>query len=228
MHALDFAVAPCLSGVPVTLEGGPCTPSWQSGSAELAWRGVGHGPERLVAIAFLTTSLGTRWLKSRRSWGNALFMEIHLPYRATAGHLFLSLASWVWPEVRKGNWDELGARGRGVLPADGEVQVPVLEWGWVNGMSAPVWNCDLPASSIPPRMVGETGTPLRVLRVPAASLALDLLFLPRREIRARPCGIWGLKRRCRDEVPEPLRHVLCFGRHGTWPPERKKGQRYGT
>ena len=216
-----------LAGVPVTLEGGPCVPSWGDAARTSAWRGVAHARERLVAVAFVTTSVGTAWVKRRRSWGNAGLVETGRAGDADAAQLLLTLGSWVWPEPREGTPEELCARSRGVVAEGGEVQVPVLTWGWRMHASFPVRGCEAPARAVPDRMEGETGRIIRALGEPSAMLAIDLLFLPRREVRARRSQIWSLKRRCRDDVPEPLRHVLCFGRSGHWPPERRTGQRYG-
>jgi hypothetical protein len=182
----------------------------------------------LVAVAFLTTPRGTVWIKSRRSWGNAVLVEIGLYGDSEAGHIHVALGSWVWPEVREGTWDELRLRAGGVVPSSGEVQVPIAAWGWHNSVSQPVWGCPLPAHVVNCRFTAETDRPVRLLEDSTSSVAVDLVFLPRREIRARRLQIWSLKRRCRNEVPEPLRHVLTFSRWGQWPPERRKGQRYGA
>lgn len=213
--------------MPVTVEGGPSAPSWGDVDRTSAWRGVAHAEEHVVAIAFVTTPQGTRWFKSRRSWGNAVFVEIGRSGDSRSAQLLLTLGSWVWPDAREGTSEELLARSRGTLPASGEIQVPLLAWGWRHFASVPVCGCDDPATSIPRYLGGDTGRFIRLLSVPSGSIAIDLLVLPRREIRARRLQIWSLKRRCRNDVPEPLRHVLTFGRHGTWPPERRKGQRYG-
>jgi hypothetical protein len=216
-----------LAGLPVTIEGGASTPYWGDAARTSAWRGVAHSTERVVAIAFMTTARGTSWLKSRRSWGNAVFVEIGRSGDSESAHLLLTLGSWVWPDVREGTFEELSARWTGTVPVDGEIQVPLLKWGWGHCASVPVWGCDDPATSVPRRLDGETGQIVSLLSVPAASISVDLLVLPRREIRGRRLQIWGLKRRCRDDVPEPLRHVLSFGRSGVWPPDRRKGQKYG-
>lgn len=226
-----FEVGPLagrLAGRPVVIEGGPSTPCWGSPSHTSAWRGIAHSPERIVGILFVTTPQGTSWLKSRRSWGNAVFVEVGRSGDSASAHLLLTLGSWVWPDVREGTFEELSARSMGTIPVEGEIQVPLLAWGWRNFASAPVWGCDEPATAIPRRLDGETGRLVRLLSLPAAAIAVDLLLLPRREIQARRLAIWSLKKRCRDEVPEPLRHVLCFGRHGAWPPERHRGQTYAS
>lgn len=222
---VDRLSAP-FAGLPVVVEGGPTTPHWGDVARTSAWRGIARSTERVVAIAFVTTARGTSWLKSRRSWGNAVFVEIARSGDARGAHLLLTLGSWVWPDVREGTFDEVSARSPGVVPVDGEIQVPLLTWGWAHRASVPVWGCDDPATSAPRRVEGETGRLVRLMTVPVAPITVDLLVLPRREIRARRLQIWSLKRRCRDVVPEPLRHVLCFGRQGAWPPVRRKGQAY--
>jgi len=214
-----------LAAVPVTLKGGPLR---GAGAAQgSAWRGVAHAAEPLVAVAFLTTPRGKTWVKSRRCWGNAVLVEIGLYGDPTAGHLRITLAPRVWPEVREGTSEEVLLRARGAVPPAGEVQVPIDGWWWQRQTSEPVWGCPHPHEVIDRRFEVATGVAVRTMAAAEAGIAVDLLFLPRRETRTRRLGIWSLKTRCRDEVPEPLRHVLCFGRSGRWPPERRNGQRYG-
>ena len=216
-----------LGGVPVVLQGGPSASCWGVTGKTSSWRGVAHADEPVAAIAFATTRRGTTWVKSKLAWGNAVFLEVGRFGDAEAAQFRLTLGSWVWPEVRPGTPAELSARWQGLMPPDGEIQVPVLEWGWSHSTLIPAWGCGDPATEIPRRVTGGTGRLIRVLSTVAASITVDLLVLPRRELRSRRLQNWALNRRSRDTVPEPLRHVLSFGRVGRWPPEVKRGQRYG-
>lgn len=226
-QAPEIPEVPELTGLPVTVAGGLCAAQWCGAYTSTAWRGVAAAPEPVFAVAFGADAHGVRWLKSAPSWGNAVLVEVvHWPTK-TGHEGSVLLKSLVWPPARAARtWEEIWNRRAGTAPPDGEIQVPDL--GVLAALH--VWGGDLdtPETWPVPTIEGATGRLLPLLHLTGTSaIRIDLLVIPRRLLRVGRCKIWRLKPRYRDAVPEPLRHLLCFGRVGCWPPGRSLNQRYG-
>jgi len=227
LESPEIPQVPSLTGLPVTVKGDRCAAEWYRAAFPEAWRGFAVASEPVLALAFAASAAGVRWVKSGPAWGNAVAIEIvHGPYAAWHD-AHVRLDSLVWPPVREArDWEEASRRAQGVVPADGEIQVP--DGYGHHTLQARGQGIEDPSTWPLQRMEGETGRLLPLLHLEGASpIRLDLLVLPRRALRVGRCRIWKLKPRYRDAVPEPLRHVLSFGRAGSWPPQRWPNQRYG-
>jgi len=225
-QAPEIPEVPALTGLPVTVKGELSAARWCSAYWPTAWRGFAVASEPVLALAFGTDAEGVRWAKSCPSWGNAVALEVvHGPY-GDRHQVMVGLGSVVWPPVRVSrSLDEIRDRAWGIRPADGEIQVP--DFGWSTSLSLTGEGIEDPRAWPLGRIEGWTGRLLPLFRLAGASaIRIDLLVLPRRLLRVGRCKIWRLKPRHRDAVPEPLRHLLCFGRAGRWPPERSLNQRY--
>lgn len=228
IQAPQIPEVPELTGVPITVKGDLGATQWCSAYWPTAWRGLAVASEPVLAVAFGTDAEGLRWAKSCPSWGNAVALEVVHGSYGERHQVRVGLGSLVWPPVRiSRSWDEIRDRAWGIRPADGEIQVPDL--GWSTSLSLAGEGIDDPGTWPLQQIEGATGLLLPLLHLTGASaIRIDLLVLPRRLLRVGRCKIWRLKPRHRAAVPEPLRHVLCFGRAGRWPPARSTNQRYGT
>lgn len=215
-----------LRGVPVTLQSDVAPSAEGRADRSQVWRGVAVAEKALLAVAFLTDARGSRWVKSHPSWGNAVLFEVSAVRGGGQLSVSLAIGSYVWPPARAGTWDEIRQRSSGTSLPRGEIQVP-RSCGWamyLNGHARPAaTTLDVPGQPVR----AETGRPARLLTVAGEEpLTLDLLLLPRHRVRVGRLKIWHLRRRHRAAIPEPLRHVLSFGRTGRWPPRRTSNHRY--
>ncbi len=100
-------------------------------------------------------------------------------------------------------------------------------WRGTNHIGGGVGRPPSPIETHPSSQPCETGGFVRLFAAGGTPpLTVDLLLIPRRMVRVGRLHIWHLRRPHQPLVPEPLRHLLSFGRSGRWPPRRTANHRY--
>ncbi len=182
---IENLIIPGVTNTPVTISG-----KW-SALPEREWQGCALSPIPIVAILFLRVKNTVKWCLCGRSTGNTTKVRLSLfPYDDT--NLDVQINASIG-----------GGRFEGIFHSGGILRFRTL-------VPSPLYLPETPTCNI-----FETG---RIIRISAIKgnpkIDFLVLFLARDDVNSKRNGIWHIRSKFLEYIPESLYTPLTYGRTG--------------